>query len=505
MKNPSILLRCMWFVLALLACSVNAMAQNLPGKRVALQSEILKEERIIQVLLPEGYKPGSQEKYDVLYLLDGDSNLQTISAIQQFIQNHSGMPPVIMVAVFNTDRNRDLSPTHIAGMASSGGADKFLAFLKKELVPYINKSYPVSDNAILYGHSFGGLFAMYALLEEPLLFKYYLAVDPSFFWDGNYLNKLAVDKLSASSGKSLFIAGRDEGGIKQMGISAMDAVLKEKAPKDLNWKIASYPEEDHGSIRLKSVYDGLRFFYDGFGNQGVQFHPMNGIVLKDKPYKIYYFGPPQEVRYTSDGSEPTSAAPIMGAEATLTNGAKFSAKSLGRKDRYNKATVGEFKLGTTLAASARPANAKPGGYRYSYYEGEWDELPDFRKLKPVHSGFADKDFSVNKLPRQTNFACLIEGYIEIQRDGYYIFVLDSDDGSKLFLGDTQLIAYDGLHGDGKPKTYMLPLEKGFYPIRMEYFQRGGGANLKLDYVVPGEEPPRPVPVPFELQYGVVDN
>jgi predicted alpha/beta superfamily hydrolase len=500
MKN---VLRSLAFVIPLLVCCVSASAQNLPGKRVALQSEILKEERIIQVLLPEGYRPGSQEKYDVMYLLDGDSNLQTIAAIQQFIQAHTGMPPVIMVAVFNTDRSRDLSPTRMAGVPSTGGSDKFLAFLKAELVPYINKSYPVSGNAILYGHSLGGLFAMYALLSEPQLFNYYLAVDPSFWWDDNYLNKLAVEKLSAAShaGKLLFVAGRDEAGIKQMGITSMDTLLKEKAPKDFAWKIASYPEEDHGSIRLKSVYDGLRYFYEGYGNQGIPFHPMNGIVLKDKPYKLYYFGPPQEVRYTVDGSEPTSAAPVMGAELTLTNGATFSAKALGRKDRYNKATVGEFKLGTTLAASARPANAKPGGFRYSYYEGEWDELPDFGKLKPVHSGIAGKDFNVNKLPRQTNFATLIEGYIEIQKNGYYIFVLDSDDGSKLFVGDKQLIVYDGLHGDGKPKTYMLPLEKGFYPVRIEYFQKGGGAMLKLDYVVPDEVPPRPVPVPFELQYG----
>ena len=495
------ILRYVLFLIPLLACSVNAIAQNLPGKRITLQSDILKEERIIQVLLPGAYKPGSTEKYDVLYLLDGDSNLQTIAAIQQFIQDHTGMPPVIMVAIFNTDRSRDLSPTAMSGVPSTGGADKFLAFLKKELVPHINKSYPVSGNAILYGHSLGGLFAMYAMLNEPQLFNYYLAIDPSFWWDDNYLNKLAADKLGAASGKSFFIAGRDESALKQMGISSMDAVLKEKAPKDFSWKVASYPEEDHGSIRLKSVYDGLRFFYDGFGNQSVQFHPMNGIVLKDKPYKIYYFGPPQAVSYTTDGTEPTSAAPKMEAEINLTNGAKFAAKALGRKDRYNKATVGEFKLGTTLAASARPADAQPGGFRYAYYEGEWDELPDFRKLKPIKSGIADKDFNVNKLPRQTNFACLIEGYIEIQKDGYYIFVLDSDDGSKLFLGDTQLIAYDGLHGDGKPRTYMLPLEKGFYPIRLEYFQKGGGANLKLEYVVPDVVPPRPVPVPFELQYG----
>jgi hypothetical protein len=92
----------------------------------------------------------------------------------------------------------------------------------------------------------------------------------------------------------------------------------------------------------------------------------------------------------------------------------------------------------------------------------------------------------------------MEGYIEIQKEGYYIFALDSDDGSKLFLGDNLLIAYDGTHGVGSPKSYLVPLEKGFYPVRLEYFQQGGGAPLGLKYVPPGEEQLQSIP--FELQY-----
>jgi hypothetical protein len=284
-----------------------------------------------------------------------------------------------------------------------------------------------------------------------------------------------------------------------MGIPLMDSVLKYKAPKDLNWKVAAYPDETHGSVRLKSVYDGLKFFYDGYSTRPAEFHPMNGIILKDKPFKLYYFGPPKAARYTTDGSEPTSASAVMDVENTVVNSTKVSAKLITRNDRFNKATVG---VGNPLAASAKPKNAMPGGFHYSYYEGEWDALPDFAKLKPVLAGIAGKDFDLDKLPRQTNFACLIEGYVEIQKDGYYVFVLDSDDGAKLSLGGNLLISYDGLHGNGSPKTYLMPLKKGFYPIRLEYFQKGGGAFLKLEYVVPGEEKPRPVPIPLETQYSL---
>jgi hypothetical protein len=283
-----------------------------------------------------------------------------------------------------------------------------------------------------------------------------------------------------------------------MGITDFDTLLKNRAPKDLKWKIAGYADEHHGSIRLKSVYDGLKFFYDGYGKPDVVFHPMNGIVLKDRPYKVYYFGSSQ-VHYTTDGSEPVLTSTKMQPGNSLMNGAKLSAKALDRTDRFNRSTVGEFRVGNAFPAIAKPDNIVPGGLSYSYYEGEWNALPDFGKLKAVRSGIADKDFDVNKLPRPTNFATLLEGYIEIQKEGYYIFVLDSDDGSKLFLGDNLLIDYDGLHGNGKPKTYLVPLEKGFYPVRLEYFQQGGGAQLVLQYVLPGEEQPQPIP--FERQYG----
>ena len=494
------LVRCALFLIPFLAIFSNAIAQNLPAKRDSLHSAILKEERVFQVVLPESYKPGSTEKYDVLYVLDGDWNLKSAADVQQFAQNNSYMPPVIMVAVHNTDRSRDMTPTRVVQAPGSGGADKFLSFLKNELVPYVNKTYPANGNNILYGHSLGGLFSVYAFLAEPQLFNAYLVVDPSLWWDDNYIQKLAGEKMNASShaGKSLFITGRDEAGLKQMGITDFDTLLKNRAPKDLKWKIAGYADEHHGSIRLKSVYDGLKFFYDGYGKPDVVFHPMNGIVLKDRPYKVYYFGPSQ-VHYTTDGSEPVLTSTKMQPGNSLMNGAKLNARALDRTDRFNKSTVGEFKVGNALPAIAKPDNIVPGGLGYSYYEGEWNALPDFGKLKAVRSGIADKDFDVNKLPRPTNFATLLEGYIEIQREGYYIFVLDSDDGSKLFLGDNLLIDYDGMHGNGKPKTYLVPLEKGFYPVRLEYFQQGGGAQLVLQYVLPGEEQPQPIP--FERQYG----
>lgn len=499
---PTSLRRRALFATPLLLPFVHAVAQELPGKRSTLSSKVLKEERAFQVVLPEGYWPGSPEKYDVLYVLDGDGNARLFPAILQFLREESFLPPVIVVSVFNTVRERDFAPTAMAGWTAPAGADAFLRFLHDELMPHINKSYPSTGYSALFGQSLGGLLAMYALLTKPQAFDAYLAADPSFWWDNGYINKLAAEKLSAASlaGKSLFIAGREGEAMRQMGVQQMEAELKSHAPQGLNWKVASYADESHGSVRLKCLYDGLKFIYTGYALRKAEFHPMNGTVLQDQPYSVHYMGPYQAVHYTTDGSEPTLASPKMGPENTLTNGARLTARALDRKDRFNQSTVGEFKVGQALAAVEKPAGVQPGGLRYAYYEGDWGALPDFSKLTPVKTGLADKDFDVTKLPRGRHFGCLLEGFIDIQQAGYHVFVMDSDDGSRLYVGNQLLISHDGTHAAGNFKSYLIPLEKGFHPIRIEYFQGGGGAFLGVWYQPPGMAKPGAMPIPFERQY-----
>jgi len=81
--------------------------------------------------------------------------------------------------------------------ALSGGAEKFLSFLKTELIPYIDKTYPTNGTNSLYGHSYGGLFSMYAFLAEPELFECCFATDPSFWWNNDYVIKLASERLES--------------------------------------------------------------------------------------------------------------------------------------------------------------------------------------------------------------------------------------------------------------------------------------------------------------------
>ncbi|BAU52316.1 alpha/beta hydrolase-fold protein [Mucilaginibacter gotjawali] len=477
-------------------------AQYLPGKRDSINSAILNEKRFIEVVFPQNYNPAKADKYDVLYVLDGEGNTKLAMDLQRYLEGENYMPPIIIVGIINTDRNRDLTPTHVNDTKTSGGADKFLAFIKNELIPYVDKKYPTDGDNAIFGHSFGGLFVMHALLNEPHVFTSYIAADPSFWWDKGFMVREAANKMPAIANlrRTLYMTGRDDDLIG-MGIPPMDTLLRKYAPADLVWKLTAYTGETHGSVRLKSMYDGLKYIYGGYNTKSPGFHPANGTLLKDKPITLLNFNDTTRLRYTLDGSEPLLTSAKMGKELTLTGPARVTVKLFSNRDKYNKIAVGDFKIGAPWPAHSKVKNIKPGGFHYNYYEGEWDKLPDFSTLTPVKSGIADSAFDLNKLPRQNNFALLFDGWMEVKEEGYYLFGLASDDGSRFFINNQKLLDNDGLHDLSGLKSYIVPLQKGFYPIRLEYFQKDGGKDLKLIYLIPSTiNTKHPTPIPLELQY-----
>lgn len=483
--------------LTILLTALDSYSQSLPFKQDSIFSTVLNENRIIQVYLPPGYKPDLSNTYDVMYVLDGKDHITFLSHIQQYGVREKIQPPSIIVGIFNTNRTRDLTPTEVKDMGPSGGATKFLSFLKTELVPYIEKTYPARGEKILHGHSLGGLFAMYAMLSEPTLFSSFIIVEPSFWWDKPYSSNMALEKLHTLSGmkKTVYLAGCDEDKIG-MGISRMDSVLKLKAPKDMLYKVVTYQGETHSTVKLKSAYDGLRLIYQGYQthNINLEVHPTSGTVLKDKPYKVYNLNRHPNMRFTTDGTVPMLSSPKPEPVSTFSGPLILNMKSFTTQGKYDKLSKGEFTLGELSSPLKTSANLIPGGLSYSYFEGQWTRVPNFRKLKPLKTGIADKDFDLTKLPSETNFACLFEGAMEIKQEGYYTFLLLSDDASKLYVGKKLLIDHEGVRSKRTPKSYMVPLKTGFYPIRIEYIHRDGRADARVKYMIPGSSLPEHIPL-----------
>jgi predicted alpha/beta superfamily hydrolase len=477
-------------------------AQENPVISDSIYSNILKEERSLKIQLPGAYKPGSTDKYEVIYVTDGEWAMDPFKFVYGWAQGEGFVPPALIVAVPNiyidkkNQRDRDFLPVHVPDPAISGRADKFLSFIKNELIPYINNKYPANGINSIYGHSYGGLFVLYALLTEPKVFESYYATDPPFGWNDDYLIKMASEKLDNLPPDKLFwIAGRSQ----NQDIDRLDSVLQLKAPKTLHWKVVTYANETHNSVRLKAMYDGIKFVYEGYSSVPLRFHPMNGILLKNKPIPIFLENSFPDLRYTIDGTEPKRTSPKVEQVFTITGPAQLVVKSFSNSGKYDKTARGSFELGNALATVQKPGTINSGGLKYSYYEGNWEKLPDFKKLEPVKTGIADSAFNFNELPRKANFACQFEGYLEIVNDGYYIFGLVSKDGSKLFLGDKLIIDNDGVHSVVSVKSFVLPLKKGFYPIRIDSFQKDENNIFQLLYLNP-ETMKNPASIPYKYQY-----
>lgn len=248
------------------------------GTADSIYSNILKEKRIVYVHVPAGDK---DQRYPVLYVLDGEDHFQSAVAIDE--QLSGVIPPMIIVGITNTDRERDLTPTHVkpdklvneGDARRSGGGDNFFGFIEKELMPYIDSHYPATSYHVLSGHSLGGLAVVNAMFNHPTLFKGYIAIDPSLWWDGQrWVRKYEAELPKHDFGnKSLFVAiannipaGMDTVSILKdtTGLSPVTQavlpfvhVLRDAKPAGLRWSSRFYPEERHGNVELIAEYNGL--------------------------------------------------------------------------------------------------------------------------------------------------------------------------------------------------------------------------------------------------------
>jgi len=239
------------------------------------------------------------------------------------------------------------------------------------------------------------------------------------------------------------------------------------------------------SVRLKGIYDGLKYIYVGYNSKKlVEFHANNGSLVEGKPAPIFLNGSFPNVYYTTDGSEPDTSSKRAPQMIEINGTTELRVKWIGENKKYITTSIGNFEIAKVWPGLLNVKNIKAGGLRYSYYEGFWKTLPDFTQLKAVTEGIADSSFSIDKLPAKHNFGCVFEGYIKIDKEGYYAFALCSSDGTKLFINGREIINNDGLHGSEWYKSYLVPLQTGFYPLRLEYFVNSGNPYFDLIYLSP---------------------
>lgn len=186
-------------VLALAAVLIgqesSAQGVVLPNTRAHTLSSVSVGDRfVISVGLPASYARDSTRRFAVLYVLDADKSFGIARDIADWLSWANEIEPLIVVGVgYETQwwskRARDLTFSQDRGrlwgaFPTAGGGAKFLGFLREELVPFVEREYRAdTTRRTLAGLSFGGLFAMEALLSARRTFAQYIMIGPAFAWD----------------------------------------------------------------------------------------------------------------------------------------------------------------------------------------------------------------------------------------------------------------------------------------------------------------------------------
>jgi len=186
------------------------------------------------------------------------------------------------------------------------------------------------------------------------------------------------------------------------------------------------------------------------------------------------------IHYTTDGSEPTAQSPKYTAPIKLT--ATTTVKCRAFRDSKPLTPVAAKKFTLLVAREAKTGLDLKPGLKYNVYHGKWDNIPDYKTLTPAKSGVSD---TVNIGVRDTDeyLAVVFEGYITVDQEGLYGFMLDSDDGSRLYIDDELVVDNDGMHPP-TAKRGSIALKAGTHAIRAEFVQGAGGIMLDTSYTLP---------------------
>lgn len=267
------------------------------GQSDTIYSKILEEERAIWIQVPASAsaKTNHPNKYPVVYVLDGGVHFLSVCAVINQLSPGS-VPEMIVVGISNSEnRTRDLTPTKVKEargfsewVKESGGGARFTDFIARELIPYIDNKYPTASHKTFVGHSLGGLLVVNTLINRPELFNNYIVIDPSLWWDNEVLTRDIADKLSSEKykNKALFLSIANplpadtekdinvlikDNSMDTEGLRAthrFSKTVSESTNSFLNFNYKYYENEDHGTIPLISIYDGMRFLFSWYKMSG---------------------------------------------------------------------------------------------------------------------------------------------------------------------------------------------------------------------------------------------
>lgn len=275
-----ILLFCFCLFSGILLSQVRSQSKPfILGEILEINSSELAEKRTLNIYLPAGYSRADSSRYPVIYLLDGsaDEDFIHVAGLVQFNNFPwiNRIPESIVVGIANINRKRDFTyPSSIEEdkkqFPGTGHSEKFIAFIEKELQPFIAKEYKVNDSKMIIGQSLGGLLATEILMKKPELFNKYVIISPSLWWDNGSLFKQNPAMLSESFSQNtgIYIGVGKEGlspgntpHVMEVDANLLAEKLKAGKSKTVQVHFDYLPDEDHATITHQAIFNAFRLLY----------------------------------------------------------------------------------------------------------------------------------------------------------------------------------------------------------------------------------------------------
>jgi predicted alpha/beta superfamily hydrolase len=256
-------------LLAALGASTRASAQAAAGPLAIgdtfiLHSTVLGEQRRINVY--NAPKAGDAKPLPVLYMPDGgleEDFLHVAGLLQVSIANGT-MRPFMLVGIENTQRRRDMTgpsdhPRDRSIAPVIGGSAAFRRFIREELMPAVKARYRTTNETAIIGESLAGLFVMETLFQAPELFDTYIAIDPSVWWNHEYLLGAGAVQVRTRplTGKALYVGVSGEPGMPALS-GRLRQVLETAGKAGLRFELTPFFEESHATIYHPAALKALR-------------------------------------------------------------------------------------------------------------------------------------------------------------------------------------------------------------------------------------------------------
>ncbi len=236
-------------LLIMLFSSTSLFSQevNYDMDTIGIMSEILHENRSIIIYRSHNMSFNDASKF--IYLIDGEYAGYRVQQMMDHIGD--SLSNWIVVGIVNTDRRRDLLYVN--------GAAQFLEFITQELIPAVEKDYKIPKR-ILYGHSLGGSFTIYAMLNKPIFFNGFIASSPTPIID--LVQKESYLKLDSTSKNPVsFYFSRGSRDMKQ--VSKWSQKLSENLSgltfNKLDWQYQVFEGKDHYNSDVAALVNGLKY------------------------------------------------------------------------------------------------------------------------------------------------------------------------------------------------------------------------------------------------------